>query len=439
MEPIHRRSSPHCRHPVRFAGGAAPDAAQALALALEQGVQLQDTPPAEFDFAVDALLGIGCNRAPAAAIAHQLRAMCDSGAPVLCVDVPSGLHAETGVWLGSLDESHLPSYANRYTLSLLTLKPGLFTGHGRDFAGDVWFDDLGCQSGKDLPVQARLFGQDTCHTDTGLRAHASHKGSFGEVLVIGGQDIAVNGSGMTGAAVLAARAALYSGAGRTYVALLGEDNLHPAIRWDPVNPELMFRSMNTVMRSPLLESACLVCGCGGGDAVAMVLPDIMKKSRCLVLDADALNAVSRDAHLQALLQQRQAQGWITILTPHPLEAARLLGTDTRKIMSDRLTAARQIADRFAAICVLKGSGTVVCAPSGIPSINASGNAALASPGTGDVLAGMIGAALATLGTDPAPILEAVQRAVFRHGAIADQWIAQEGNTHLPASVLARLA
>lgn len=416
-----------------------PDAARALSAALEEGVQLIDEPPADFDFAVDALLGIGCNRAPDAAIADQLRAMRDCGVPVLCVDVPSGLHTETGVWLGSPETAVPTSQASRFTLSLLTLKPGLFTGHGRDLAGEVWFDDLGCSPDDALPVLAQRFDPDRRQPSKGFRAHATHKGSYGEVLVIGGQDMSVNGSGMTGAAVLAARAALHSGAGRTYVALLGENEGRPDIRWDPVSPELMFRSMSVVLKSPLLEDACVVCGCGGGDAVAAVLPEVLHRARCLVLDADALNAVAHDPRFQKQLQQRHASGWTTVLTPHPLEAARLLATDTRQIMSDRLVTARQIADRFAAICVLKGSGSVVCAPGGIPSINGSGNAALASPGTGDVLAGMIGAALAPPGTNPESALDAVKRTVYRHGAIADQWVAQQGNAPLTAGLLATLA
>ena len=110
----------------------------------------------------------------------------------------------------------------------------------------------------------------------------------------------------------------------------------------------------------------------------------------LVLDADALNAIAKDSHLQARLQERSASGWITVLTPHPLEAARLLGSDTATVMSDRLAAAQSLSDRFAAICVLKGSGSVISAPGRMPMINASGNAALATAGTGDVLAGMIG-------------------------------------------------
>ena len=134
-------------------------------------------------------------------------------------------------------------------------------------------------------------------------AHATHKGSYGEVVILGGQDIAQAGAGMTGAAVLAARAALHGGAGRVYVALLGETLSEPAVRWDPECPELMFRSVAALMSSALMQTAVVVCGCGGGDAVAELLPAVLAQAPALVLDADALNAIARNSHLQNGLRQ----------------------------------------------------------------------------------------------------------------------------------------
>lgn len=414
------------------------DAAQALQQALAAGVQIQDTPPSSFDFAIDALLGIGGRRPPEGVLAEHLRVLRSSGAPVLSVDLPSGLDAETGVLMRAPGEA-AQSPKQRHTLSLLTLKPGLFTADGRDAAGQVWFDDLGAPPCDGVLAQAQLL----CGSPRGgaplRRAHASHKGSYGEVVVIGGQDIAHAGSGMTGAAVLAARAALYGGAGRVYVALLAEAPVETALRWDPICPELMFRSVQALMNTALLQSASVVCGCGGGELVAGILPSVLSQAPTLVLDADALNAIALDSRLQTRLQERRSSGWITVLTPHPLEAARLLGSDTAKVMSDRMAAAQRLSDRFAAICVLKGSGTVISAPGRIPMINASGNAALATAGTGDVLAGMIGSALAIPAGTFEQTVQRVAGAVHQHGSLADRWIQRAGAGHLTASALAEHA
>jgi len=356
--------------------------------------------------------------------------------PVLCVDLPSGLHADTGVHLSGSATQRLPG--PRHTLALLTLKPGLFTADGRDQAGDVWFDDLGIAPPADVSAMALLNGQ---AIQLSARAHASHKGSHGDVLVIGGQDINVHGSGMTGAAILAARAALHSGAGRIYVGLLTGGTSGQSPGWDPVCPELMFRHIDVLMQSDLLQQASVVCGCGGGSAIAAVLPRALVNAHRLVLDADALNTIANDGQLQTQLRHRSERGWTTVLTPHPLEAARLLGTTTAAVMSNRLAAAQQLSQDFNAICVLKGSGSVICAPGQTPLINPSGNAALATAGTGDVLAGMIGSALAQERLKPDQALQRVAGAVFQHGWLADQWNAGDPCTPhtLTASQLAACA
>ncbi len=423
-----------CGDPARLP----PDATHALQQALATGLQIQDAPPSSFDFAIDALLGIGCRRPPEGLLADHLRILRSSGAPVLSVDLPSGLDINTGVLMHAPGENPQASQ-ERHTLSLLTLKPGLFTANGRDAAGQVWFDDLGVPPCDGVLAQAQLICEAPHSTAPRRRAHATHKGSYGEVVILGGQDIAQAGAGMTGAAVLAARAALHGGAGRVYVALLGETPGEPAVRWDPECPELMFRSVAALMSSALMQTAVIVCGCGGGDVVAELLPAVLAQAPALVLDADALNAIAKDSHLQARLQERSASGWITVLTPHPLEAARLLDSDTATVMSDRLAAAQHLSDRFAAICVLKGSGTVISAPGRMPMINASGNAALATAGTGDVLAGMIGSALAL---PPGSFEQTVQRvagAVHQHGRLADRWIQTAHAGHLTASMLAEQA
>jgi hydroxyethylthiazole kinase-like uncharacterized protein yjeF len=400
-----------------------PDARQALAAAQAAGVTFQTTPPSEADFAIDALLGIGALRPPTGMLATWLACLRTTAAPVLCVDLPSGLHADTGTLASVAIESDDPGAVTqpgpRHTLSLLTLKPGLFTGHGRDAAGQIWLDDLGA-SAADAPETAWLVGRATHAQPRRTKAHASHKGSFGDVVVIGGQGMDSTGAGMTGAAILAGRAALHAGAGRVFVGLLEAASTHPTT-WDPVCPELMFRRPDTLLDAPLLKHASVVCGCGGGASVAAVLPQLLAGAATLVLDADALNAIAHDGPLQALLIQRRTRGWTTVLTPHPLEAARLLGTDTPQVMAHRLQAAQAIAERFGAMCVLKGSGTVIAAPNGIPRINPTGNAGLATAGTGDVLAGMIGSALAMPVLSSAEAVDRVSSAVFQHGQLADQW------------------
>ena len=412
------------------------DAHQALCAAREAGVVFDDHPPATFDLAVDALFGIGATRPLEGETAAWLAALRGSRQPVLCVDLPSGLHADTGTLapLPFSRSTHFPG--PRYTLSLLTLKPGLFTGAGRDAAGEVWFDDLEAGPITHVPPTAWLSGRSTEGNAVSARPHASHKGSFGDVVVIGGQSIAINGVGMTGAAILAARAALHAGAGRVFVGLLAganDDNPH----WDPTCPELMFRHARVLLESDALSDATVVCGCGGGTAIASVLPRVLSTARCLVLDADGLNSVATDPALQSLLKHRQDSGLVTVLTPHPLEAARLLNVQTREVMEDRWHAAQSITDRFGAICVLKGSGTVITAPDATPLVNASGNARLATAGTGDVLAGMMGSALARPGIPPSEALDSVAEAVFQHGWLADHWDATAAHT-LSASRLADL-
>jgi len=385
------------------------DARASLQRARDAGVRFADTPPAQADLAIDALLGIGAARAPEGAMADWLRRMHAGPAPVLSIDLPSGLNADTGV----LSMDFLPATAavRRICLSLLTLKPGLFTAQGRDAAGQVWFDDLGMAPATEQAT-ARLCGAPA----PAARRHASHKGSYGDVAVIGGAP------GMAGAALLAASAALNAGAGRVFVAPLDPQTA----MLDTTQPELMFRRPEALD----LASMTVVCGCGGGASVRDLLPRVLAEAHSVVLDADALNAIAADGALQGLLAARTAADRATVLTPHPLEAGRLLGIGAAEVQADRLRAANRLVERFGATVVLKGSGTIVAAPGATPAINTTGNARLATAGTGDVLAGMIGAALASR----KQAIEAACEAVWRHGDLADRWPADRP---LTASALAR--
>ena len=389
------------------------DAKASLQRARDAGVTFASEPPSSFELAVDALLGIGSTRPPSGTMAEWLTRMHEGTQPVLSLDVPSGLDANTGTLASNANQ---PSASVRATLTFLTLKPGLFTAQGRDAAGTVWFDDLGCSAFVQERPTARLAGA----PDVRPRMHASHKGSYGDVAVIGGA------SGMAGAALLAGSAALHAGAGRVFVGLL---DLRAA-PVDTAQPELMLRDA----RALDLAGMTVVCGCGGGDAVRELLPRVLSTAAALVLDADALNAIAADSSLQTQLIARGQTGAPTVLTPHPLEAARLLGDTTGGVQSNRLTAARALASRFGAVTVLKGSGTVIAdAGDEPPVINPTGNARLATAGTGDVLAGMVGAALAMR----RPAFEAACEAVWQHGHIADTWPADAAP--LTASALARRA
>ena len=387
------------------------DAAWARQAALAAGITVQPNPPTSADLVIDALLGVGASRVPTETLGEQIETIRHWPGQVLCVDLPSGLDADTGTCLGPLPRRAGP----RLTLALLTLKPGLFTAHGRDLAGEIWFDDLGVSPTASSNVCAHWGGAGGLHAACTTRAHASHKGSFGDVAILGGQGQQTDGAGMVGAAMLAARAALHGGAGRVFVGLLDGG----AIQWDPCAPELMLRSPDRVTEPGFLSQATAVVGCGGGQAVAAYLEPVLQFAKRLVLDADALNHLASTPAWKALARQRRDRHLETVITPHPLEAARLAGTTTAEVMADRLRWASALARDLGAVCVLKGSGTVVASPDGTPWINASGNARLATAGTGDVLAGLLGASLSC--SPDLSLQERVARAVAQHGALADAW------------------
>lgn len=393
------------------------DAAAARQRALNAGVHivegLDPTELSRSDLVIDALLGRGLERPASEELAKVISLLHRHVAPVLAVDLPSGLPGNTGAL-----ENGAPCVRARWTLALLTMAPGLFTASGRDQAGEVWWDDLGVQvlhPSAPLPV-AWLHSPAWVDTVWPNRRHAQHKGSFGDVWVIGG------GRSMTGAVLLAARTALSVGAGRVYAHLLDPDAPH----LDLLHPELMLAGAPEVTH---LQTATVVAGCGGGQAIRTVLPKILMHAARLVLDADALNATAKDSALQDNLRERRDRGQPTVLTPHPLEAARLLGCSAAEVQSDRLRATQALAVQTGAVVVLKGSGSMIATPEGIPWINTSGNAALATPGSGDVLAGWIGGLWSQLAagvsgtSQPAAWSSAElasRHAVYRHGLRAEQ-------------------
>ncbi len=390
------------------AGRAAPpDAAWALQQAQAAGLAIETvlpTSPPKADLLIDALLGLGLSRAPEGAAAEAIRLINHHPAPTLAVDLPSGMDGDSGRASLSVQAQH--------TLALLSLKPGLFTAEGRSLCGEIWWDDLGqALAGS---ADARLLGRQALRDWrrlSGPRGHASHKGSWGDVLVVGGA------TGMRGAAWLAARAALAAGAGRVYACLLQAE---AGIAAPQDRPELMSWSESLLQFPDSWQSHIVVAGCGGGAAIAAPLPDLLRHARRLVLDADALNAIAADTHLRQLLRARQTLAHPSLLTPHPLEAARLLQSDTAQVQADRLGAAQALSLEFGCTVLLKGSGTVIASPHQMPAINSSGSAALATAGTGDVLAGWLGGLWAQYrDDDPAATHALACAAACWHGLAGD--------------------
>ena len=387
------------------------DAALACSAARHVGVPLQTGSSGEDGAAlhIDALLGLGASRAPEGELAQAILQMNNSTGHVLAIDLPSGLDPDTGALWGAT------AVKAQATLSMLTIKPGCFTAQGRDHAGQVWLDSLGAQ----LPTTPDGWLSGPAYHPS--RPQAAHKGSHGDVAVVGGSP------GMTGAAWLAAAAALAAGAGRVYCSLLDDVDRPPPL------PELMARAQWWRESPEVLSRTTVVCGCGGGEEVHQALPALLSHAARLILDADALNAVSKDPQLQTLLIRRSARGLATLLTPHPLEAGRLLGTDARVVQSDRIAAALSLADRFSVSVLIKGSGTVMAAKGQPWIINSSGNAALATAGTGDVLAGWIGGLWAQ--RPEASALYMAQIAAWQHGNAADRFARAQPGQPLLASLL----
>jgi hydroxyethylthiazole kinase-like uncharacterized protein yjeF len=348
---------------------------------------------------VDGIFGIGCERDVGGQYAKWIAAINALGAPVLALDVPSGLHSDTGRVMGCAVR------ATR-TVTFIALKPGLLTLDGPDHCGEIHVSDLDLDIQSLRPAKGSTIGRAVLATALMPRRMSSHKGDYGSVGVIGGDH------GMVGAALLAARAALKIGAGRVYVGLITRN----APLLDAEQPELMLRTADDTLK--LTNLNCLAVGPGLGQTpdAAFYLDWALESRLPLVLDADALNIVARDANLKKQLKQINTT---KILTPHPAEAARLLGVSTRDVQNDRLSAALKLAKDLNSLVVLKGAGSICAAPDGTWHINTSGNPGMASAGQGDVLTGMI-AALLSQGAEPKTAMLA---GVYLHGAAADLVVA----------------
>lgn len=379
-------------------------ASQVVFVSIEQ--ILTNSSPA-YALVIDGLFGIGLSRAITAEsdlgklILHVNRISEQFAIPVLALDVPSGLDADCGQTIGP----HGIAIKAHTTLSFIADKPGLHTAAGKDYAGHVLLAELGI-AGSSFPPPPGVLSHAAMFTQLlKPRLRDSHKGSYGEVLVIGGA------SGMAGAAILAASAALHCGAGRVYVGFIESTPLY-----ETRHPELMCRLAAELDFS----TPCIVIGPGLGQSehAKALLAQALQLAPRIVLDADALNLIALSTSLQSLLLARgQAQN-SSILTPHPLEAARLLGVSTAQVQTDRWQAACDLARKFQATIILKGAGSIIATPEQPLCINSSGNPALASGGTGDVLAGVCGALLA----QQLNANDAARMAAWLHGHAADQLV-----------------
>jgi hydroxyethylthiazole kinase-like uncharacterized protein yjeF len=391
---------------VVFAGDVeklSAEAKAALAAWRDSGGTVLTAIPAnrKWDLAVDGLFGIGLQRELVGEFAALVQTIDNIVAPVLALDVPSGLDADTGrVWGCAVRADH--------TATFIALKPGLLTLDGPDYCGQIHLCPLDVNAAVICEPHGAVIGSDIIHNSLPARHANSHKGDYGNVGIVGGA------RGMTGAALLAARAALKLGAGRVYVGLL--DGNTPA--YDPVQPELMLRPINEVLTLPL---SCIAIGPGLGQSpdAHYVVKAVLQTALPLVVDADALNLIAASTTLQQAAGQRAAP---TLLTPHPAEAARLLGCTTAEIQADRVKAACEIATRYRAFTVLKGSGSVSALPDGKWFINTTGNPGMATAGMGDVLTGIIAALLA----QHADAKSALLGSVHLHGVAADELVATIG-------------
>lgn len=350
------------------------------------------------DVVVDAMFGTGLSRA----LDENLRSVIDtinrSGRPTLALDIPSGLHSDSGHVLGAAIRA-------ARTVTFIGLKAGFYLGDGPDHIGILAFDPL--QLTGDVLEGASSIAERICDDEIARllppRARTAHKGQHGDVLIVGG------GIGMPGAARLAGEAALRSGAGRVTVATRPE-NVAAIVGG---RPELMCRGISDgADLERLIASADVLAvgpGLGQDDWSRTMFETVLRAERPSVLDADALN-------LLAAREPKALPKGVRVLTPHPGEAGRLLGMTPAQIQCDRLAAAQALAERLESIVVLKGAASIVTRPLGRPRICDRGNPGMASPGMGDVLTGVI----AGVAAQTANIESAVRVAVLAHAMAGDR-------------------
>ncbi len=386
------------------------DARRAYESYVAAGGRLTLGPPAEmaaYQIMVDAIFGTGLDREVTGEYQTAIASINRFRGGVLAVDIPSGLHADTGSILGGAVEADA-------TVSFIGLKQGLFTAEGPACCGRIWYADLGVPEAvmEYQSPSARLWSEYVNFLPP--RRASAHKGHFGHVLVVGGD------TGFIGAARMAAEAAARTGAGLVSVATRSAHAAH----LNAGRPEIMSHGVETTTElQTLLARATVVSigpGLGQSGWARSLLQTVCESGLPMVVDADALNLLAQNP--------KRKDNWI--LTPHPGEAARLLGADTRIIQADRYGTVRALQQKYGGICILKGSGTLVADEEGVTGVCALGNPGMASGGMGDVLSGILCALLAQ-GLD---FSTAARMGVCLHAAAADE-AAEAGQRGLLATDL----
>jgi len=357
--------------------------------------EFEAAQPLTGDVIVDALLGTGLDRDIEGRFAAAVTAINVSDAAVFALDIPSGLHADTGLPLGTAVKADV-------TMTFVGLKQGLYLGEGIEHAGWLEFAGLGVPAQAHAEISAPLRRLDaTCIREAlPRRRRTAHKGAHGSVLLVGGAP------GMSGAIRLAAEAALRAGAGLVRVA----SHADSAAVVTAGRPELMCHAVDGADDlAPLIaqsDAIVLGPGLGASEWARALWAASLAAGLPLVVDADGLNMLAE-------VPERR-DDWI--LTPHPGEAGRLLGTDTSNVQADRLGSVTALAERYGGIAVLKGAGSLIAAAHEIPvSVCDRGNPGMATAGMGDVLSGVLGALL----VQGVGLRMAAEAGVYIHAAAGD--------------------
>jgi ADP-dependent NAD(P)H-hydrate dehydratase / NAD(P)H-hydrate epimerase len=397
---------------------SSPDALRAFNALEQMGVTIEREMPGvgfQADWVVDGVFGIGLNRAPDVgyrATLERINQLRTTRTKVLSLDVPSGVDAQTGY-------AFTPCVIADYTLTFLARKPGLYTGAALDYTGEIVVLDLGLGHPA-AKTDAMLIRWSDVAATLPWRHRTAHKGDAGTLMIVGGA------TGMIGAPLLAARAASRAGAGKVHVGFMAQTG--PQV--DLFAPELMLEPFIKFREG--ISAAVVGPGLGTTTASTDALALAMRVGVPLVIDADALTLISQNTSLADRIRARTSP---TILTPHPGEAARLLHVTVEDVNADRIACARSLSEQLRAHVVLKGAGSVCVNASGATSINATGNPLLATAGTGDVLAGLIGALLAQ-GMQP---FHALVVGVAWHGHLADGMAARGRQRIVAGDLIGELA
>ena len=402
--------------PAKLSG----EAKQAMEDAVAEGVTLErwtEQTTIEGQLIVDALLGTGLKGEVRQPFSGIIEAINQSDQPVLALDIPSGLSADKGLYLGCAVKADS-------TITFIGIKKGLLTGQACDYVGDLWFDDLKVPNEiyEAQTASAERINLSQAANWLSPRQKSSHKGDFGRVLVVGGD------FGFGGAAIMSAEAAYSAGAGLVTCATQGPHVIAGLSR----APDIMYRDAE--QRSVLLEllerADIVVLGPGLGQNPwgQMCFHECINSGKPLVLDADGLNLLA--ASDSKTLPEN------SVITPHPGEAARLLKKSTYEIVSDRYAAVEALSEKYKCSALLKGFGTLIKGIGSTPVavVAEHGNPGMAKGGMGDVLSGIIGALLAQGMTSN----QAAQLAACWHAGAADEFAQSQGETSVVASRLCDL-